>query len=146
MNSKKSKDLLNKVINFRTTGNLDYMAEFEVNIDKQYLDFISPLKPKSYIDVGGFDGDTAELFIENIPSLNRIFFFEPNINNLKVAKRRLAKFKDIDFYNFGLGSENTTAYISNADRLQQSMLTLNVKIPFKLKLLNWTLWKFHLVI
>ena len=94
MNSEKSKDLLNKVLSFRSTGNLDYMSDFEVNIDKQYLDFILPLQPKSYIDVGGFDGDTAKLF-EAIDENEFKAKLEDTINKMQET--------------FDMNSENTDA-------------------------------------
>jgi FkbM family methyltransferase len=114
MNSTISRKLLENVLKFRNTGEIRHMSDFKIEIHNQYLDFIAPYNPKSYIDVGGFDGDTTLLFIENITSIKKVYFFEPNVKNIELAKQRLANFDEIEYYNCGLGSEDTTAHITNS--------------------------------
>lgn len=91
------------VVNFRSSGELRYMQDFQVNIQSQYLDMITKIRPKSLIDVGGFDGDTTQLCLDHVPSLNTVHLFEPNTTNYEQARKRLKGYSGITYHKCGLG-------------------------------------------
>lgn len=102
------------VIEYRSTGDLIFMKNFKVRTSEQYLDMAKIINPSSLIDIGGFDGDTSELFLDNLSSLNRIDFFEPNLENLSNAKRRLKKFTCVEYHNHGLGDQSYQTKMSGS--------------------------------
>jgi len=109
-----SRDEFRKVVEYRSTGNLLVMKDFKVRTSEQYLDMAKIINPMSLLDVGGFDGDTSELFLNNLPSLGRVDFFEPNIQNLSNAKRRLREFTCVEYHNHGLGDNNCQTKMSGS--------------------------------
>jgi FkbM family methyltransferase len=60
------------------------------------------------LDVGGYDGYTSEEFIKKCPNYKKIYIFEPENDNLVKAKERLAKFKNINYYELGLSNKKET--------------------------------------
>jgi FkbM family methyltransferase len=65
------------------------------------------------IDGGAFDGDTAELFLENQPDLKALYLFEPSSANMIKAKDRLKSIEKVEFYEFGLSDKTETVSFSD---------------------------------
>ncbi len=105
-----SKKIFEKIINFKITFDFDFMQGFTNNHDEQYFDkkLIPNIKNITFVDGGGYIGDTAEQVIKNFPDFKKIYLIEPNEQNIKIAKRRLGDFKNIEFLNFGLSNKKTT--------------------------------------
>ncbi len=108
-----SKKHFSSVTGFRSFGDLEYMADFEVNIKNQYLDMAKKLDPSSFMDVGGFDGDTSELLLSNLNGLTRIELFEPNKTNIENAKIRLQNHDCVNYHMYGLGNKNFVTRMSD---------------------------------
>lgn len=81
---------------------------------KAYLNGVSPLfeltqlvqkisKANTLIDIGSNKGQFSLLVRKYFPDI-KIHSFEPQLNELNIQKKILGK-KNIDYYNFGLGSE-----------------------------------------
>jgi len=113
MASQTSQKMLNDILRYRVRGELDIMRQFPNRIDEQYLDLATDLRIRSYADIGGFDGDTAALFLSRLPTLEQVHFFEPNPENHANARARLASFEGVEYYTFGLGKEEKNAFISH---------------------------------
>lgn len=119
-----SKRTLENIINFRLTQDLTHMKFYT---DRQFYQYFEPflsLDDATFVDVGGFDGFTSELFAKLNPKFPKILFFEPNELNLNIAKNRLLNNIDkVEFYQIGVGlkkerlrfSQNGSASFVNND-------------------------------
>jgi len=100
---KKSRNVLGKLLNFRASSDLNYMLGFKDAQDRQYFEDFLELKPgEAYVDVGGFDGQTAVEFIKRCPNYKMIHFFEPDAKNIALARNKLSGYGNIRFYMMGL--------------------------------------------
>lgn len=118
-----SKEVLNDLLKYRLTGNYFYMNKYSFRPEEQYFeDFLELKKGEVFLDAGGFDGDTTELFCNKNPDYSRVFLFEPEGSNLEKAKTRLKKFQNIDFIPLGVSNKKETLRF-NADKGSASAIT-----------------------
>ena len=101
-----SKETLLDTIAFRLTGNPIHMNKYAVRTKDQYFESFLNLDQEVFVDCGGFDGDSTEIFCEKYPNYKKVFFFEPSPANLKAAKKRLKRFLRIDYLPLGLSDED----------------------------------------
>lgn len=98
-----SRRVFDKIFAFRLTADPTYMAGFKVALRDQYFEpFAEPTEAATFVDCGGFDGDTTEEFIRRYPDYHRVYLFEPSADNLAKAKQRLVGMRDIVFVPFGV--------------------------------------------
>lgn len=101
-----SKTILSDLLKFRITGDVNFMKSYTVKPEKQYFeDFILIDKNEVFVDAGGFDGDTTEIFCKKYPEYNKIYFFEPSRLSIEKAKIRLQHYKNITFITQGVSDE-----------------------------------------
>lgn len=114
----KSKEVFNKVINFKMSFDLEFMKGFTNNFDEQYFDkeLIHNIKNITFVDGGAYVGDTLPNIIQNFPDYKKIYCIEPNDLHIKIAKRDFENQRDIEFINCGLGKEKVE--ISKAQESQ----------------------------
>jgi FkbM family methyltransferase len=99
----KSKEVLNNLLNFRISGDLNYMRGFEYAPDQQYFeDFLELKQDEVFVDIGGFDGQTTIEFTKRHPDYKSIHIFEPEPRNLALVHDKLSKKRSIHFYSTGL--------------------------------------------
>ena len=112
----KSKDVLDKLVNFRFSSDLNYMLGFEPAQNRQYFDEVLDLKPgEVFVDAGGFDGQTSIEFIKRCPDYKSIHIFEPDPNNLDLARNNLSVYPNINFYTMGLAESKKTLKFCSGD-------------------------------
>ncbi|NOQ30642.1 MAG: FkbM family methyltransferase [Helicobacteraceae bacterium] len=106
----KSKEIFKKVLNFKMTFDYSFMEGFTNSFEEQYFDFeiIPRLKNISFFDGGGYVGDTAMQVIKHFADFKKIYLVEPIEANIKIAKRELAEFKNIEFLECGLSNKKAT--------------------------------------
>lgn len=115
----KSKEIFEKVINFKISYDLNFMQGFTNNHEKQYFDdeIIPPIKNIKFLDGGGYVGDTLKEIIKNYPDFEKIYCIEPNTLHINIAKRDFGNINNIEFINCGLGnkkiSSNTNEKLQN---------------------------------
>jgi len=108
-----SKEILTKLLNFRASGDLQYMLGFEDKQAHQYFEDFYPLGDgEVFVDAGGYDGMTSRAFIQKCPRYQSIHFFEPDSANLEAARRNLSGFGNIYFYKMGLAQAKKTLRFS----------------------------------
>lgn len=90
------------VVRFRLTCDPAYMAEYTVRVQDQYFEEFMQFHDETFVDAGGFDGDTSEGFARRYPDYRKIILFEPSPKNMEAARRRLSGCRDIDFRPLGL--------------------------------------------
>ena len=105
-----SKRILGSIINFRLSADLAYMSGFTDRQKEQYFEDFLDLKPNDevFVDVGGFDGFTSLEFIRRCPHYRGVYFFEPGLKNMEIAKSRLGDYANIHFLQTGLSNKKDT--------------------------------------
>jgi FkbM family methyltransferase len=97
-----SKKTLLDTLLFRLTADPKYMRKYRVRIDEQYFEPFMNYTSEVFVDAGGYDGDTTEIFAERYPDYRKIIFFEPSALNMAAARKRLGGLRDIDYRCIGL--------------------------------------------
>ena len=107
----KSKRVFEKVINFKISFDYTFMEGFTNNHDEQYFDkeLIPNIENISFVDGGGYVGDTLPTIIKNFPDFKKIYCIEPNNLHIGIAKRNFAQYENIEFINCGLGFEKQSS-------------------------------------
>lgn len=109
-----------KLINFRLTGNLSYIAEFTDQQSRQYFEsFLNLKNGDSFVDIGGFDGQTAIEFARRCPGYSAIHLFEPETNNMVIARQACSKLEHIHFYPYGLSNQSQVLSIKSGGSTSQ---------------------------
>ncbi|GAA4853385.1 FkbM family methyltransferase [Luteimonas vadosa] len=98
----RSRQVLLDVLRYRVTADPAYMQGYDVAIQEQYFEEFMDYREETFIDAGGFDGDTAQAFADRYPDYRKIIVFEPSEKNMQSATRRLASYRDIEFRTTGL--------------------------------------------
>ena len=90
------------------------MSGFTDRQHEQYFEDFLGLNEKGevFVDVGGFDGFTTLEFIKRCPGYRRVYFFEPELKNMDIAKSRLSEYENIDFLQKGLSNKADTVRFS----------------------------------
>jgi len=106
----KSKEIFQKVLNFKMTFDFDFMQGFTNNHNEQYFDkeLIGDIKEISFVDGGGYIGDTAREVIKNFPDFKKLYLIEPLNENMRLAQRELGHFENIEFIPLGLSNKKAT--------------------------------------
>lgn len=114
LEDEKSKYVLDRLLNFRFSYDLNYMIGFEHAPDLQYFEDFLDLKPDEvFVDAGGFDGQTAIEFIKRCPDFKSIHIFEPDPDNLALARNNLSIHHNVYFYMVGLAESKKTLKFSS---------------------------------
>ena len=110
----KSKEIFTKVINFKISYNYDFMEGFTNNHEEQYFDkeLIPNIQNVCFVDGGGYVGDTASEVIKNFPDFKKIYLIEPISENIRIAKRELGHFTNIEFLSCGISNRQETLYFN----------------------------------
>lgn len=110
----KSKEIFTKVINFKITFDYKFMQGFKNNHEAQYFDreLIGDIKNISFVDGGGYVGDTATEVIKNYPDFQKIYLIEPIAENIRIAKRELGHYQNIEFLTCGISNKKEKLYFN----------------------------------
>ncbi|HON59603.1 MAG TPA: FkbM family methyltransferase [Smithella sp.] len=104
-----SRKILMNLVNFRASGDLHYMLDFEDRREHQYFeDFFEWGDGEVFVDAGGYDGLTSLAFIQRCPKYRSIHFFEPDSRNLELARKNLSEHPRIYYYRMGLADGRQT--------------------------------------
>ena len=111
---KKSKEIFTKVINFKISFDYNFMEGFTNDHNGQYFDkeIIPLIKNISFLDGGGYVGDTATEVIKNYPDFKKIWLIEPIPENIRIASRELGEYKNIEFLTCGVSDKKETLYFN----------------------------------
>lgn len=97
-----SRAVLRDLIAYRTSADPCHMERYSVRLDEQYFEEFMPVHGETFVDAGGFDGDTTEQFCRRDPAYRGVFLFEPSVANIARARARLAGCRDIRFIDMGV--------------------------------------------
>jgi len=120
----KSRRVLDGLIRYR----LDYDSRYAVSAADEYArqyfdaDLIRFSGEDVFADLGGYDGDTVEKFIQfSSGSYAKIYLFEPDSNLLKRATERLKSNKSIEFIEAGAYSKDGELRFATTGRTNGSI-------------------------
>jgi FkbM family methyltransferase len=116
MADNESRQTLRKLLAFRYSYDLDCLNGFTERQTEQYFEPFLNLQGGEpvFVDVGGFDGFTAEEFIKRSPNYKAVYVFEPEVSNYEKCRERLAHYPNIHLLPYGAGAENETLRFSSA--------------------------------
>lgn len=98
-----SRNILDRLMNFRLGGDLQPMSVFEYAADRQYFEpFLGLRAGEVFVDGGGFDGFTSREFARRCPDYKAIHLFEPSDRMLAVARNNLADLARVTYHPLGL--------------------------------------------
>jgi len=102
---KESQEIFQKVINFKISLDDSFMEGFTNNHDKQYFDkeILPKIKHINFFDGGAYVGDTTTQLIKNYPDYNKIWLVEPIQESMRIAKRELSGYENIELLVCGVG-------------------------------------------
>jgi FkbM family methyltransferase len=111
-----SRETFDRILEFRLQADLNFMVGFEFAPNRQYFESFLHLAPgEVFVDGGGFDGITSLEFASRCPQYSAIHFFEPTLDTLAVARKKLSQLRNVNFYSFGLHeSPGTLRFDSNS--------------------------------
>ena len=114
LKDKKSKEIFTKIINFKISYDYAFMEGFTNNHTEQYFDkeLIPNIKNICFVDAGGYVGDTTSEVITNFPDFKKIYLIEPISENIRIAKRELGHFTNIEFLICGVSNKKETLYFN----------------------------------
>ena len=108
----KSVQVLDNVLRYRMSLDSIYAKRaLELSVgdgSSQYFDknIMRFGNQESFIDCGGYNGDSSIEFIKKCPQYKEISFFEPDSILLNEAKNNLSRYNNINYIMAGTGSEN----------------------------------------
>lgn len=112
LSDEKSIQLLDKIIEKRKNGAIDYS---DIMTSPEYLldEIFSFSENEVYVDAGAFDGDTVLDFVEKVQAFNKIYAFEPDPENFHRMDMRLELAKQaydnkIKCFNMAVSDHNGT--------------------------------------
>ena len=110
LEDEKSKEIFEKVINFKITFDYNFMDGFINDFEGQYFDkgIVPLIKDIVFLDGGGYVGDTTPNIIKNYPDYKKIYLIEPNKLHINIAKRDFQEVNNIVFINCGLSNKKIT--------------------------------------
>lgn len=97
-----SRQTLTNFIRYRAGFDLSAMKDYKVRLQDQYFESFVDLNGASFIDGGGFDGDTSEEVVKRFPGYSKIHFFGPSSVNMEKAKLRLGGYTGIEYHEHAL--------------------------------------------
>lgn len=104
-----SKNLLDRVILYRKTGDYAFLHEFCDITLNQYFDPIMKFNTEEiFIDCGGFISDSTQNFIRRNPEFHHVYIYEPEPYHYKLCEKFVGKNPKITIYNKAIGNENAT--------------------------------------
>ncbi len=108
---KQSKQVLLSLINYRQNLQFDLFSQINSsNKHEQYFEQFLPSNIQTFVDGGGFDGQTTLKFLQNFPQAKRIYYFEPDTQNFQKSQKSLKHKKQVLLYAKGIADCNKTSY------------------------------------
>lgn len=120
----KSRNVLDGIINYRLDYDTRPVVAVADDYSRQYFDaeLINFSGDDVFVDLGGYDGDTAEKFIQYSGGRYRkIYVFEPDINLLQAAITRLRENEHIEYIQAGAYSKDGELRFSASGRTNGSI-------------------------
>jgi FkbM family methyltransferase len=151
----KSRTTYIDLLKYRLTGNIQCMYDYSIRPNEQYFeDFVKLPTNAVFLDGGGFDGDSTELFCKFCPDFGKVFLFEPDKNNMSLAKNRLRNFENITYIEKAISNSegfvkflptnNMMSKVSDYGSIDVCVTTIDIEIKEKIDFIKMDLEGFDL--
>lgn len=108
LEDQESKSTLQSLVDFRYNFNIEPMDKFTFQIENQYFDDLIHFNDyETFVDCGGYDGDTTIKFINENPNYKKIYYFEPSVESFNLSLKKLSRFSNIELFNKATYCVNT---------------------------------------
>ena len=123
-NTKKYNEVYDKLEDDKSRLVFDNLIDLKLNLDMQnsifgfsvkqqyWEDFVGVDQIEIFVDCGGFDGDSTISFINRQPDYKKVYFFEPFIKCIELAKKNLVGYPNIEFHNIAVSDKKSKIYFT----------------------------------
>lgn len=108
-----SRSIFDDVLRYRLTADYTALKNYSFRPQDQYFEDFMKFDREIFVDAGGFDGATTEQFCLKYPNYQKVYFFEPSLKNISLAKIRLKKYHSIEFIEKGVSNEEGTLFFNS---------------------------------
>lgn len=139
---KQSCDALQAYCQVSETDDINYLLNKEFCINGMFgFEGLKLTNSESYLDVGAWEGDTIELFLEKVSEQYRhIVAIEPDPNSYLVLKQKMKGKSDITLYPYGVGKKEGILYLDRENTqsayFSEERDSLGKKVEVKVKTLD----------
>lgn len=108
-----SKECLARLVAFRATGNLQYLSCYRDRRDVQYFESFCALENRKPIfwDVGGFDGETSELYLHAMNHKAVAHIFEPIQAQCDFISRRFGDSDSVEVHHIAASDREEPVHV-----------------------------------
>lgn len=109
----KSRDALEAYCQVNMTDDISWLLDKDFCINGMFgLEELRLTEKENYVDVGAWEGDTIELFLQKVSGkYSSIAAIEPDPDNYAVLLEKLKGKSNISFFPYGVGKESGTLYL-----------------------------------
>ena len=108
-----SRKVLEGLIRFKITGDPEELYNIETHRQEMYENIIKPQKGDVFVDVGAYDGDTAEEFMKYCSDFGKIYAIEPApVNFRKLSNNPNLQRNNITFINCAVSDKPMEMFFS----------------------------------
>jgi FkbM family methyltransferase len=102
-----SRATFQKLMELRYNFDISSMSGFRTRLDEQYFEpFLDLENGMTFVDGGGFDGQTTQAFVQRNPSYKCAHFFEPDPLLMSLSKERLKLVGRIEYHEAALADHD----------------------------------------
>ena len=94
-----SKKVFDNIVNFKLTGNINLLFDCETPVSEAYENILNLSDNEVYMDLGAFNGDTVQQFLQFVTGYKKIYAVEPDTKNFSKLLRNTADIKNIECIN-----------------------------------------------
>lgn len=109
------------VINFKISGKIDYLDRCTSPKSDVYQNIIKPSDNEIYIDLGAYNGDTVQEFIEYAGNYTQIIAVEPDRKNFKKLIRNTEHLENFKAFNAAAWNKNSSVKFSSKHGRQSAV-------------------------
>jgi FkbM family methyltransferase len=127
-----SREIYQRLVNFRVTHNLKYLEGFTTRVLEQYFeDFlnIGDGENQIFCDIGAFDGFTTAEFIRRYPRFKEIHIFEPDPANYTLCKTKFCAESRIQVHGYALSNCMGSIRFDSSGSTSRSSSDGSVRVP-----------------
>ena len=100
-----SKTIFDNLMLFKISGKPQYIFSNDEDV-KENTNILKLFKNEVYVDVGAYDGDTVDNFINSVKNYKHIYAFEPDRYNFKKLYSKFKNNEKAELFNIAAGSQN----------------------------------------
>jgi FkbM family methyltransferase len=122
LEDKISKDTFSNILNYKISGNIDYLAKATTEKNDVYENILKVSDDEIYMDLGAYNGDTIKEFLSYTnQKYNYIYALEPDNKNFKKLKKYTEDLNNIEIYNNPIWKKDEQILFSSQNGRQSSI-------------------------